>query len=145
MPSRTREIVINRVAQKVFQIEIYLRIKFFIISFFWAQNKKKIIFMEPNLLKVYQNHSDIYSLGIKLWFPLKKTEYSAYIWTRDNIVAVIQWIHNKIIQYWDGWMHEDGDSLCKNHKIISSNLNACFTNHFMKWRVDQSHTQIQHN
>lgn len=64
MPSRTREIVINSVAQKVFQIEIYLRIKFFIISFFWIQ--KKIIFMEPNLLKKYENHLDIYSLGIKL-------------------------------------------------------------------------------
>lgn len=29
----------------------------------------------------------------------------------------------------------NGDSLCKNHKIISENLNVLFTNHFGKWRV----------
>lgn len=36
----------------------------------------------------------------------------------------------------------NGDSLCKNHKMISEHLNALFTNHFAKRRIFRSHTHL---
>lgn len=72
MPSRTREIVINSVAQKVFQIEIYLRIKFFIISFFLDTKQKKIIFMEPNLLKKIRKPFGYLQFGHKIMISVEK-------------------------------------------------------------------------
>lgn len=61
------------------------------------------------------------STGIKWWFPHEETQY----FSQSRKTSIWERTDEKL---WTLRMtkHRNGDSLCKNHKIISGNLNVHF-------------------